>query len=278
MIRATTAANDLTVGNDGVSEMLARGLDEDGAEHSFAGQHDIVLGVTTLDELERSVLRCWASAFSERAEAYHASLQAGAAPAGERGDVLLSSAELSALVRETLELEAALGEPLDLEWAIAPTGRSIGCRPAPSPPRSRKTTPASSGATPTPVSCSLMSRRPMTLDLVKGVVKTLFSLFTEELDIDWDRTPIVGLVGGRIYFSAESGLALVRVGEQLRAAGLSGFIESRDWPGLERVLAAHPHTLTFAPRGTGGWSATATTPAPSSTWPSRDGERRPRRC
>lgn len=48
------------------------GLDEDGAEHSFAGQHDTVLGVTTLDELERAVLRCWASAFSERAVAYRA--------------------------------------------------------------------------------------------------------------------------------------------------------------------------------------------------------------
>jgi phosphoenolpyruvate synthase/pyruvate phosphate dikinase len=43
---------------------------EDGSEHSFAGQHDSILGVRTLPELEDAVRRCWASLWSERAVSY----------------------------------------------------------------------------------------------------------------------------------------------------------------------------------------------------------------
>lgn len=43
---------------------------EDGSEHSFAGQHDTILGVRTMPELEVAVRQCWASLWSERALAY----------------------------------------------------------------------------------------------------------------------------------------------------------------------------------------------------------------
>lgn len=43
---------------------------EDGFEHSFAGQHDTILGVRTVVELEDAVRQCWASLWSERAVSY----------------------------------------------------------------------------------------------------------------------------------------------------------------------------------------------------------------
>lgn len=43
---------------------------EDGSEYSFAGQHDTILGVRTLPDLEDAVRQCWASLWSERAVAY----------------------------------------------------------------------------------------------------------------------------------------------------------------------------------------------------------------
>lgn len=43
---------------------------EDGAEHSFAGQYDTVLGVGSVDELTAAVEKCVRSAGSERAAAY----------------------------------------------------------------------------------------------------------------------------------------------------------------------------------------------------------------
>jgi phosphoenolpyruvate synthase/pyruvate phosphate dikinase len=46
------------------------GLDEDGAEASWAGQFETVFGVRPGDETEAAVLACWASAFDEKALAY----------------------------------------------------------------------------------------------------------------------------------------------------------------------------------------------------------------
>ncbi len=43
---------------------------EDGAEQSFAGQHDSLLHVRDADALARAVVRCWSSAFTGRALAY----------------------------------------------------------------------------------------------------------------------------------------------------------------------------------------------------------------
>lgn len=44
--------------------------DEDGAVASFAGQHETYLNVVSADAVAEAVLRCWASASSERALAY----------------------------------------------------------------------------------------------------------------------------------------------------------------------------------------------------------------
>ncbi len=46
------------------------GTSEDSAASSFAGLHDTVLDVRTLDALERAIRRCWASLWSDRAVAY----------------------------------------------------------------------------------------------------------------------------------------------------------------------------------------------------------------
>jgi pyruvate,water dikinase len=46
------------------------GVEEDGGLESYAGQYDTVLGVAPGDETEAAVLRCWASAWSQRAMAY----------------------------------------------------------------------------------------------------------------------------------------------------------------------------------------------------------------
>ncbi|MFE2139436.1 PEP/pyruvate-binding domain-containing protein, partial [Streptomyces sp. NPDC059466] len=50
----------------GLVAVRSSGADEDGAEHSFAGQFDSFLNVSGFDEVVAHVRRCWASAFSER--------------------------------------------------------------------------------------------------------------------------------------------------------------------------------------------------------------------
>ena len=57
-------------GDDGALAVRSSATTEDGKEHSFAGQHDTILGVRTLPELEDAVRECWASLWSERAVAY----------------------------------------------------------------------------------------------------------------------------------------------------------------------------------------------------------------
>ncbi len=45
-------------------------VDEDGANASFAGQYETVLGAAPGDETEAALLRCWASAYGARVRAY----------------------------------------------------------------------------------------------------------------------------------------------------------------------------------------------------------------
>lgn len=47
-------------------------VDEDGAQSSFAGQHETYLNLTGDDQIAEAVLRCWDSGSSERALAYRA--------------------------------------------------------------------------------------------------------------------------------------------------------------------------------------------------------------
>ncbi|MFJ8010049.1 phosphoenolpyruvate synthase [Streptomyces fagopyri] len=56
----------------GLVAVRSSGADEDGAEHSFAGQFDSFLNVSGFDEVVAHVRRCWASGFSERSLHYRA--------------------------------------------------------------------------------------------------------------------------------------------------------------------------------------------------------------
>ncbi|OIJ86439.1 phosphoenolpyruvate synthase [Streptomyces monashensis] len=62
----------------GLVAIRSSGAEEDGAEHSFAGQFDSFLNVRGLDDVIAHVRRCWASGFSERSLRYRA--QRGLAP------------------------------------------------------------------------------------------------------------------------------------------------------------------------------------------------------
>ncbi|WP_240512604.1 phosphoenolpyruvate synthase [Streptomyces griseoruber] len=56
----------------GLVAVRSSGREEDGTEHSFAGQFDSFLNVSGLDEVTAHVRRCWASGFSERSLRYRA--------------------------------------------------------------------------------------------------------------------------------------------------------------------------------------------------------------
>ena len=63
------------LGGDVALAVRSSATTEDGSELSFAGQHDTILGVRTLPELEDAVRQCWASLWSERAVAYRQASQ-----------------------------------------------------------------------------------------------------------------------------------------------------------------------------------------------------------
>jgi len=58
------------MGADSLISVRSSAADEDGMQHSFAGQLSSFLYVSGYAEAERSLKRCWASGFSERALAY----------------------------------------------------------------------------------------------------------------------------------------------------------------------------------------------------------------
>ncbi len=128
---------------------------------------------------------------------------------GARPDELLSADDLSRLEVEARSLEQALGEPLDLEWAIAVDGTLwwLQARPI--------TTSVEAGDPHLVWSNSNAGEllpdvaTPMTFDLVQGIVRQLLGSFAD-FGVDWKRTPLIGLVGGRIYFCMNTFLALAR--------------------------------------------------------------------
>ncbi|MDP9320937.1 MAG: PEP-utilizing enzyme [Chloroflexota bacterium] len=63
-LRERTGRADLAVA------VRSSAIGEDGAEASFAGQHETILDVSGIDAITDAVLRCWRSASSERAVAY----------------------------------------------------------------------------------------------------------------------------------------------------------------------------------------------------------------
>ncbi|MFG2197074.1 phosphoenolpyruvate synthase [Streptomyces sp. NPDC048639] len=56
----------------GLVAVRSSGDEEDGTEHSFAGQFDSFLNVTGIDQVTEHVRKCWASGFSERSLRYRA--------------------------------------------------------------------------------------------------------------------------------------------------------------------------------------------------------------
>lgn len=71
-------------------------LDEDGAQSSFAGQHESYLNLTGDDQIAEAVLRCWDSGSSERALAYRAQF-------GLAGDTL----RLAVLVQQLVQSDVS---------------------------------------------------------------------------------------------------------------------------------------------------------------------------
>ena len=68
-LRACLAESYSTLGHGRVA-VRSSAIDEDGAAHSFAGQHATFLNVEGLEAIERAVVDCFASAFTEHAIAY----------------------------------------------------------------------------------------------------------------------------------------------------------------------------------------------------------------
>ncbi|MBI5542745.1 MAG: hypothetical protein HY901_02575 [Deltaproteobacteria bacterium] len=128
---------------------------------------------------------------------------------GARPDELLSTDDLRRLEAEARSLEQELAEPHDLEWAIAVDGTLwwLQARPI--------TTSVEAGDPHLVWSNSNAGEllpdvaTPMTFDLVQGIVRQLFGSFAD-LGVDWKRTPLIGLVGGRIYFCMNTFFALAR--------------------------------------------------------------------
>lgn len=59
-------------GSDAMVAVRSSAIGEDGADHSFAGQFESVLGVRTQEQLLDAVRQCWASGWTGRAVAYRA--------------------------------------------------------------------------------------------------------------------------------------------------------------------------------------------------------------
>jgi phosphohistidine swiveling domain-containing protein len=57
----------------GAVAVRSSGVEEDGKEHSFAGQYNSYLNVVGLPQVEAAVKRCWASAFTARSLSYRLS-------------------------------------------------------------------------------------------------------------------------------------------------------------------------------------------------------------
>ena len=91
------------VGGDVVLAVRSSALDEDGLQHSHAGQYSSLLNVHSLDSVLGAVREVWASWFSERAIGYrlHCLRERGGLLSGdtERGDPLTSVPRMSVIIQ-----------------------------------------------------------------------------------------------------------------------------------------------------------------------------------
>jgi phosphohistidine swiveling domain-containing protein len=104
-------------GSDGLLAVRSSASDEDGAEHSFAGQMDSFLAVR-IDELPLKVAAVWRSAFSERIQAYRK----------ERG--LGSAGPPAVLVQRLIDARAAgvafAADPVSGRWGVSVVCAVVG--------------------------------------------------------------------------------------------------------------------------------------------------------
>jgi phosphoenolpyruvate synthase/pyruvate phosphate dikinase len=91
-LRASIAAAYSTLGS-GTVAVRSSAIDEDGDAHSFAGQHATYLNVQGLDAIERAVVDCFASAFTDHAIGYR--LRVGS-PVDEIGIAILVQTQVAA--------------------------------------------------------------------------------------------------------------------------------------------------------------------------------------
>lgn len=114
---AWQAAAQVIAGPDGLLAVRSSASDEDGGEHSFAGQLDSFLAVT-LAELPGKVAAVWRSAFSERIRAYR----------HERG--LGEPRPPAVLVQHLVDADAAgvafSADPVSGEWGTTVVSAVIG--------------------------------------------------------------------------------------------------------------------------------------------------------
>jgi pyruvate,water dikinase len=157
-------------------------------------------------------------------------------PASPDEPAPLSEALVLALAREALRLESALGGPQDIEWAVE-GGELFFLQARPvttaldKPTRTLAWTNSNTGElVPDAVT-------PLAFTLLERSVRSLLEGILAKLGVDVGDAPIVGVVGGRIYFCLNTLVSMVR-----RMPGASGKhpadLFGGDRAGIDRAMAA----------------------------------------
>ncbi len=286
----------------GVVAVRSSATAEDLPGHSFAGQYETVLGVTSLDECFKAIKKCWASLWTERAFDYrrrngidHQQIEmavivqqqiepeaAGVAfsvdpVTGSHNRIVIESCRgmgealvsgqvqpdrillqkknlelirqnlvadepslslksAQRLARRVRRIEKRLGCPQDVEWAIRGgtlwflQARPITALPAPKPWEDRQVwaNPNVSEVFPEVVT-------PLTYSVVLLMFQPLFNSVLRLFGADLRRSPLIGLVAGRIYWNVNLGLAAARpFVSPVKAAGLNSLFGGEQHRHFER--------------------------------------------
>ena len=309
---------------------------EDLPGHSFAGQYETVLGVTTLEGCFDAIRKCWASLWTQRAFEYRrrngidhqqvemavivqqqiepqaAGVAFSADPVtGSRSRIVIEScrglgeALVSGhvqpdrillrkknleLIRQSLvanepslnlrsaqrlarcvrRIEKRVGRPQDVEWALRDgTLWFLQTRPITALPEPKSWEDRQVWANPNVSEVFPEVVTPMTYSVVSLMFRPLFDSVLRLFGADLRRSPLIGLVAGRIYFNVNLGLAAARpFVSPVKAAGMNSLFGGEQnrhfergefdiceedlpdlgftwpkyiasWPGIVRNLVAH---------------------------------------
>ncbi len=275
---------------------------EDLPGHSFAGQYETVLGVTSSEDCLEAIKRCWASLWTGRAFEYcrrngidHRQVEmavivqqqlepeaAGVAftldpVTGSRsriviescrglGEALVSGAvqpdrillrkKNLTLIRQNLVanepsldlksarrlgrsvrcIERKLDCPQDAEWAVRDgtiwflQARPITAIPEPKPWEDRQV-----WANPNVAEVFPEVLTPMTYSVVAAMFQPLFASVLRLIGADPNRSPVIGLVAGRVYWSANVGMAAAQpFVSPSKAAGVNAMFGGEHMEQFER--------------------------------------------